>query len=59
LKKYFEKAEKIIVVENNFKGQLANLLKLELDVKVDERVLKYSGEPFSIEEIDSRLKEVL
>jgi 2-oxoglutarate ferredoxin oxidoreductase subunit alpha len=59
LKKYFEKAEKIIVVENNLKGQLANLLKLELDVKVDERVLKYSGEPFSIEEIDSRLKEVL
>jgi 2-oxoglutarate ferredoxin oxidoreductase subunit alpha len=59
LKKYFEKAEKIIVVENNFKGQLADLLKLELDVKVDERVLKYSGEPFSIEEIDSRLKEVL
>ncbi len=59
LKEYFEKAEKVIVVENNFKGQLANLLKLELDIKVDEKVLKYSGEPFSIEEIEKKLKEVL
>ncbi len=59
LKEYFEKAEKVLVVENNFKGQLANLLKLELGIKVDEKVLKYSGEPFSIEEIESKLKEVL
>ncbi|MDW7669278.1 MAG: 2-oxoacid:acceptor oxidoreductase subunit alpha [Bacillota bacterium] len=59
LKEYFEKAEKVIVVENNYKGQLANLLKLELDIKVDKKVLKYSGEPFSIEEIEKKLKEVL
>src|SRR6056297_558522 len=59
LKDYFSKAEKVVVVENNYRGQLAGLLKLELDIKIDHKVLKYSGEPFSIEDIDSSLKELL
>src|SRR6056297_1009432 len=59
LKDYFSKAEKVVVVENNYTGQLAGLLKLELDIKIDHKVLKYSGEPFSIEDIDSSLKELL
>lgn len=59
LKVYFNKAQKIITVENNATGQFANLLKLELDVKVDYKILKYNGEPFSIEEVEERLKEVL
>ncbi len=59
LKEYFKQAEKIVVVENNIRGQLANLLKLELDIKVDEKILKYNGEPFSIEEIETKMKEVL
>ncbi|MBF7096487.1 2-oxoacid:acceptor oxidoreductase subunit alpha [Alkalibacter mobilis] len=59
LKEYFNKAKKIIAIENNSSGQLANLLKLELDVKINHKILKYSGEPFSVEEIESRLKEVL
>ncbi|PKM93420.1 MAG: 2-oxoacid:acceptor oxidoreductase subunit alpha [Firmicutes bacterium HGW-Firmicutes-1] len=59
LKAYFNKAKKVIVVENNATGQFANLLKLELDVKIDHKILKYNGEPFSIEEVEKRLKEVL
>jgi len=59
LKDYFSKAEKVVVVENNYTGQLAGLLKLELDIKVDQKVLKYSGEPFSIEELNTKLKELL
>jgi len=59
LKDYFSKAEKVVVVENNYTGQLAGLLKLELDIKVDHKVLKYSGEPFSIEELNTKLKELL
>jgi len=59
LKEYFKQAEKIVVVENNIRGQLANLLKLELDIKVYEKILKYNGEPFSIEEIETKMKEVL
>lgn len=58
LKKYFEQAESTVVFENNATGQLANLLKLHLDVSTHERVLKYNGMPFTIEEVDAKLKEV-
>lgn len=56
---YFKKAQSVTVVENNAKGQLADLLVLKLGVKITNRVLKYSGEPFFIEEIKKRLLEVL
>lgn len=56
---YFKQAKSVTVVENNATGQLARLLKTELDIHVDHSILKYSGEPFSIEEIEKKLKEVL
>lgn len=59
LKRYFDQSENTIVIENNFTGQFANLLKLHLDVKVDHKINKYSGEPFFVDEVDTRLKEVL
>ena len=51
--------KKVIVVENNATGQFANLLKLELDINAYKRILKYNGEPFSIEEIEYEVKEAL
>lgn len=59
IKDFFNQAEKIVVIENNATGQFANLLKLELDINVNYNILKYNGEPFSIEEIDTDLEEVL
>lgn len=58
-KKYFEKAEKIISVENNATGQFSNLLKLELDAEIHERILKYDGTPFSAEELTERIKKAI
>jgi 2-oxoglutarate/2-oxoacid ferredoxin oxidoreductase subunit alpha len=59
LKAFTQQAENIIVVENNATGQLSNLLKLELDIKTNHHILKYNGMPFTNEEIDQRLEEVL
>jgi len=59
LRKFFDSSKNTIVVENNATGQFANILRLELDVPVHQRILKYSGEPFSIEEIDQKIAEVL
>ncbi len=56
---YFKQAKSITVVENNATAQFARLLKTELDIHVDHSILKYSGEPFSIEEIEQKLQEVL
>ncbi len=51
---YLKKAKKIIVVENNATGQFAKLLKGEFGIKC-ESVLKYSGLPFSVEELNEKL----
>lgn len=57
--KYFKNADKIICVENNYTGQFANVLKLELNISVDDKILKYNGMPFSVEELTSKLNEVI
>ncbi|MDP3956975.1 MAG: 2-oxoacid:acceptor oxidoreductase subunit alpha [bacterium] len=56
-KKLFAK-KKIIVLENNFSGQFANLLKLEYGVKISDTILKYDGDPFSVEEVIEKLKAI-
>lgn len=57
-KKLFGK-KKIIVLENNFGGQFAQLLKSEYGIKVSETILKYDGDPFSVEEVVTKLKQLL
>ena len=47
---YLRKAKKIIVVEGNVAGQFANLLKLVTGRQI-ESILKYNGQPFSVEEL--------
>lgn len=59
LSNFTKKAKKIVLFENNAGGQLKNLLKLYLDVKVDQIYLKYNGVPFTTEEVYQKLTEVL
>lgn len=55
---YFKNIKKIICIENNFTGQFSNLLKLELGISVDEKILKYNGLSFSVEELMLKINEV-
>ncbi|MBP5993477.1 MAG: 2-oxoacid:acceptor oxidoreductase subunit alpha [Candidatus Moranbacteria bacterium] len=57
-KKLFSK-KRIIVMENNAAGQFADLLERDLDIEVSERILKYDGSPYSVEETVERLKQLL
>ncbi len=50
-KKYFEKAQNIITLENNCTGQFAHILNTYLGINITESILKYNGLPFSPEEI--------
>ncbi|MTK64807.1 MAG: 2-oxoacid:acceptor oxidoreductase subunit alpha, partial [Methanobacterium sp.] len=54
--KYLEGAKKTIIFENNAEAQFASLIKQITDFKVDKKVLKYDGRPFSVEEITDELK---
>ncbi|MCM8796491.1 MAG: 2-oxoacid:acceptor oxidoreductase subunit alpha [Candidatus Omnitrophica bacterium] len=48
--------KKIICVENNATGQLARLIN-GYGFRVDEKILKYDGRPFSLDELEGKVKE--
>ena len=56
---YLNKAETTIIVENNATGQLANLIKLETGHKMAHKILKYSGYPFSVEELLEKIVKII
>lgn len=56
---YFKNVQKVICIENNYTGQFANLLKLELNISVGEKILKYNGIAFSVEELVEKIKGVI
>ncbi|MFZ2410860.1 MAG: 2-oxoacid:acceptor oxidoreductase subunit alpha, partial [Candidatus Methanoperedens sp.] len=54
-----DSAKKTVVVENNFTGQLADIIREKTGRNVTRRILKYDGRPFYPEEIQSAIKEVI
>jgi 2-oxoglutarate ferredoxin oxidoreductase subunit alpha len=50
-------AGKTIIFENNAQGQFYDLIKLKTGFEIDKKILKYNGMPFSVEEIEDKLKE--
>jgi 2-oxoglutarate ferredoxin oxidoreductase subunit alpha len=53
------RAEKRIIIENNFSGQFARLIKQETGLDFHERILKYDGLPFMLEDLISRLESIV
>lgn len=56
---YLRKAQKTIIVENNATSQFAKLIKLQTGIEIDEKVLKYNGLSFYVEELTEKLEEIL
>ncbi len=56
---FLNKPEQLIFVENNYSGQLERHLRRELKIDGQERILKYDGMPFSVEELTESLGDVL
>ena len=56
---YLNQADNTVIFENNAQGQFADLIKLKTGYEIDEKVLKYNGMPFSVEEVEKHLKEFL
>lgn len=57
LGKMYKKARNLIAVEQNSTGQLDSLIREEMLIKCNHKILKYDGRAFSGEEIYARLKE--
>ncbi len=56
---YLSKAKKVVVIEGNATGQFAKLIKLHTGIDVKDRVLKYSGLSFTVEEVAEALEKIL
>lgn len=54
---YLKKAKKLILIENNQTGQFGDLIKMETGIAITNRVLKYNGMPFSVEELKKVLEK--
>jgi 2-oxoglutarate ferredoxin oxidoreductase subunit alpha len=53
---YLGKAQRTVIVENNATSQFGNLIQHETGIEIKEKILKYNGLPFSVEEILKELK---
>jgi 2-oxoglutarate ferredoxin oxidoreductase subunit alpha len=52
-------AERIIAVENNYSGQLAEIVREKTGIIANFRILKYNGRPMSTTEVYGALKNIL
>lgn len=55
LSQFINDAKSLVVIENNEVGQLADLIQQTLGTKLENRLLKYDGRPFFVEEISNYL----
>jgi len=56
---YLKKAQKTVIVENNATSQFGKLIQLSTGIEIQEKILKYNGLPFSVEEVLENLKSFL
>ena len=56
---YLQKAQRTIIIENNATSQFAKLIKLHTGIDIEDRILKYSGLSFSVEELTEKLNDLL
>lgn len=56
---FLQNANILISVEQNYTGQLANLLDMETCIGITRKILRYDGRPISPEYILEKLKEVV
>lgn len=59
LEPFVNGAKKVVVVEHNASGQLANLFKIHMDRNKVVSCLKYDGNPFTKSYVKDAIKEVL
>jgi len=53
-----EKAKNVLVVESNVTGQLGRLIRERFGIKIENRLLKYDGRPFTSDELKKYLEKL-
>jgi 2-oxoglutarate/2-oxoacid ferredoxin oxidoreductase subunit alpha len=55
LKKLMQKAKRVVLVEGNNTAQLGDLIRMQSSINIEEKILKYNGRPFFLNELVSHL----
>ncbi|MFP4268679.1 MAG: 2-oxoacid:acceptor oxidoreductase subunit alpha [Spirochaetaceae bacterium] len=55
---YIDRAARTCLLENNATGQCAELIRRETGREIDEKILKYNGIPFSVEEVQEKIENI-
>jgi 2-oxoglutarate ferredoxin oxidoreductase subunit alpha len=57
--KLLKGAKRIIDIEMNYSGQLANIVREKTGILIEDRILKYNGRPMTSDEVYDSIKNVL
>ena len=57
LQKLAKRSKRIVLVEQNYQGQLGLLIKMQCGLDITEKILKYDGRPFFYDELLSLMLE--
>src|SRR5690606_19892249 len=57
--KEIKKARKVAIVELNATGQLGRLIREKTGIKIDRRILRYDGRPFTTDELRTKIQGAL
>ncbi len=58
IKKEIEKAEKVILIEQNVTGQLGKLIREKTGIKIENKILKYDSRPFYSDELKEEILKI-
>ncbi len=59
VKKLLASSKRLILLENNYSGQLGQLITQKTGIEIKDKILRYDGLPFTVEEVYAELKKRL
>lgn len=59
VQKLLASSKKLILIENNYTGQLGQLITQKTGIEIKDKILRYDGLPFTVEEVYTELKKRL
>lgn len=59
IKKELQKANKIVLVENNLTGQLGRIIREKTGIEIKNRILRYDSRPFLSDELKKEIRKKL
>jgi len=59
VKDFITSSKKIVLIESNFSGQLGKLISIHTNLEISDKILKFDGRPFFVEELRDEISKRL